>query len=671
MIKKVALIGNPNCGKSTLFNLLSGLNQHTGNFAGVTVEKKSAEISIQNTKIELIDLPGTYSIYPKSEDEKVVFNLLMDEKSPSYPDLAVVVVDTSNLERNLLLFTQVFDTGIPVLLVANMIDVSQNQGQEIDFKKLSQLFGEITIVPTDAGAEKGLEELKFAIIDNLKKPIINPFSFYQTEKYTNLIQKLSAFSKTKHPYRNLLYAHHNKTEQVNTLIKEEKFDSIKVQSNETIERYKKIEEIHKLVSKRIKSHSTKDYSSWVDKILMHKFWGYIILVTVFMLIFQAIFSWASIPMELIDAGITNLSYILKSNFKENILIDLVADGMLAGLGGILVFIPQIAFLFGFIALLEESGYMARVMFLMDNVMRPFGLNGRSIVPLFSGAACAIPAIMSARSISNRKERLITIFVTPLISCSARIPVYTIIIALVIPATPVFYFINYQGLALMAMYILGFFMALITALLLKYWVKSNEKSFFILEIPSYKIPKLKNVGILMYNKSRAFVVEAGKVIISISIILWFLSTYGPSKHKYSIAKSINLENSYVGLLGKTIEPAISPLGFDWKIGIAIITSFAAREVFVGTISTIYSADSGVDEETLKQKLALQKDRSGKTFFNFPRGMSMLVFYAFALQCMSTIAVVRKETKSWFIVTSQLIYLSILAYLGSFCTYSLLS
>ena len=701
---KIALIGNPNSGKSTIFNQLTGLNQHTGNFAGVTVEKKSGFCEVvPNQKVEIIDLPGTYSIYPKSYDERIVFDILINPQSEDYPDIAVVITDASNLKRNLLLFTQLYDLGLPIILVINMIDVAERSGTSIDTDKLSTLFGKIPVIKTNSKKGTGIDELRkhinFLLLNNQQFHNKRK-SFYEVED-SPLIKLGLELTNQPNNYATILTFHNYKL--INSLSTDQKiiiektlldfsFDSIKAQTIETIARYQRLTEVESVCVTKNSLRNRRRLVSIVDRIITHKIGGYILLVGIFMLIFQSIFTWASYPMDAIDNGITMVNVLIKSVLPAGIFTDMITDGLIAGLGGVVIFIPQIAFLFAFIAILEETGYMARVMFLMDNLMKPFGLNGKSIVPLFSGAACAIPAIMSARNISNSKERLITIFVTPLISCSARIPVYTIIIALVIPPKQVFGFIDQQGLAMMLMYILGFVMALLSALLLKFIVKSNEKSFFILEMPDYKMPKLKNVVITVFSKVKSFVLEAGKVIVAISILLWFLSTFGPKeamrnaeietiasytkgefKDDVTLDNHIaaaKLESSFAGHFGKFIEPVITPIGFDWKIGIAIITSFAAREVFVGTISTIYSVGSDAEDSTLKEKLAQQKDTSGAPFFNFARGVSLLVFYAFALQCMSTIAIVKKETGKWRIAILQFLYLSILAYSASFLAYYIL-
>ncbi|MFN0048292.1 MAG: ferrous iron transport protein B [Cytophagales bacterium] len=706
---KITLIGNPNSGKTTLFNQLTGLNQKVGNFPGVTVERKSGLCKLaDNQVVQIIDLPGTYSIYPKSYDEEIVFDVITNPSSTDYPDLIVVVVDASNLKRNLLLFTQIFDLGLPVILCLNMIDVTEKAGLKIFPEKLSSILEGCEVLTLNARKGVGLEHLKIAIKKEIKKDFVRRDLKFITAEFAHqkVFEEVGKELNCSSLYIAELIAHQYKTIRwipafqkikIAEVLKRNGFESVKIQTQETILRYQKINQLYDASVNAEAYNARHRISERLDRIFTNRFFGYFTLIAIFYLVFQAIFTWSSLPMELIDNGIAQLNSFIKFLFPKNIFIDLLTDGVISGLGGVLVFIPQIAFLFTFIAVLEETGYMARVMFLMDNLMKPFGLNGKSVVPLFSGAACAIPAIMATRNIGNSKERLITIFVTPLISCSARIPVYTIIIAIVIPNKNIFGFLNLQGLTMMLMYLLGFVMALISALLLKMIVKTGEKSFFILEMPDYKMPKWRNVGLSVVEKVQAFVFGAGKVIISISVVLWFLSTYGPKEamqnaeneaiarykkssftltaNKKALENEISaskLEASFAGHFGKFIEPAIAPIGFDWKIGIAVITSFAAREVFVGTISTIYSVGEGAEVESLKDKLKKQTDpATGKPFFDFARGMSLLVFYAFALQCMSTIAVVKNETGKWSIAIYQFIYLGILAYLSAFLTYQLLN
>jgi ferrous iron transport protein B len=461
----------------------------------------------------------------------------------------------------------------------------------------------------------------------------------------------------------------------------------RMQQKETVKRYQFINNILKeaLVIDR---ESATDLRSRLDRILIHKFWGYVIFFVILMTIFQSIFDWSSIPQDFIDSTFASLSERVKSTLPEGVFTSLLAEGIIPGLGGIVIFIPQIAFLFFFISILEETGYMSRVVFLMDRGLRRFGLNGKSVIPLISGTACAIPAVMATRNIENWKERLITILVTPFTTCSARLPVYAILIALVIPEGS-FIGLNYQGLMLMFLYLVGFGMALLSAWILSKTLNIQSKSYFVVEMPNYKLPLLKNVGITVWEKTRSFVAEAGKIILAISILLWVMASYGPGKNfeeaeqivtanhteleGEALSNKVNayrLEHSYIGILGKSIEPVITPLGYDWKIGIALISSFAAREVFVGTLATIYSVESDA-EETIKNRMASEVRSDGKPLFNLASGISLMLFYAFAMQCMSTLAIVKKETNSWKWPMIQLFGMSILAYVIAFSTYQILA
>jgi ferrous iron transport protein B len=695
-ISKIALIGNPNSGKSSLFNQLTGLNQKVGNFPGVTVDKKTGfSYLTPQHKAQIIDLPGTYSLYPKSLDEKVIIDLLYNKNSALYPDVLIITVDASNLKRNLLLYTQLADLGIPAVLGLNMTDVAETHGVKINVAQLQQDLG-VPVVPLNARNGEGIAALKILVAQQLEKPAK---SFYEIpEEFMVLVRQIRYYFELKNDYLALQYAHQYKklsflTESDKSYIEDlrEKygFNSNALQAAETIQRYTLINELL-LDSVRVtRAESNEKFSNRLDQVLTHKVWGYLIFFSVLFLMFQAIFAWATYPMDLIDLGIASLNAFIQSKF-DGPLVNLLTEGVIAGLGGVLIFIPQIALLFAFIAVLEETGYMARVTFMMDKIMRKFGLNGKSIVPLISGVACAVPAVMAARNIDNWKDRMITIFVTPLMSCSARIPVYTVLIALVVPEKYYLGFLNLQGIVLMGLYLLGFLAAIFSALAMKLILKAKERSYFIMEFPVYKMPRWKNVGLTIIEKVKTFVFEAGKVIVAISVILWVMASYGPGNamqtaeqrvRQEAVTKNLpeeevnnlisshKLEASYAGLFGRAIEPAIRPLGFDWKIGIALLTSFAAREVFVGTISTIYSVGEEENISTLKEKLMAEKDAAGKPFFTPARAFSLLIFYVFAMQCMSTLAVVYRETKSWKWPIMQLIYMSGLAYVSSYIVYQL--
>lgn len=690
----IALLGNPNTGKTSVFNRLTGLTQKVGNYPGITVEKKEGVCRLnRTTKAHIIDLPGTYSLNASSMDESVVIELLLNKNSKDFPDVAVVVTDVENLKRNLLLFTQVKDLGIPTLLVINMSDQMKRKGITIDIPLLEEkLDTKIALVSTREN--KGLDLLKELLVnyrqlstdptialesidqayfDNLKKTFPNQ----QVYKLWLVITQDVNFAKIDR----------NRVSDATDFKTQSEPHLKRMQQKETVRRYQFINNILKeaLVIDR---EAATDLRSRLDRILIHKFWGYVIFFVILMTIFQSIFDWSSIPQDFIDSTFASLSERVKSTLPEGVFTSLLAEGIIPGLGGIVIFIPQIAFLFFFISILEETGYMSRVVFLMDRGLRRFGLNGKSVIPLISGTACAIPAVMATRNIENWKERLITILVTPFTTCSARLPVYAILIALVIPEGS-FIGLNYQGLMLMFLYLVGFGMALLSAWILSKTLKIQSKSYFVVEMPNYKLPLLKNVGITVWEKTRSFVTEAGKIILAISILLWVMASYGPGKNfeeaeqivaanhteleGEALSNKVNayrLEHSYIGILGKSIEPVITPLGYDWKIGIALISSFAAREVFVGTLATIYSVESDA-EETIKNRMASEVRSDGKPLFNLASGISLMLFYAFAMQCMSTLAIVKKETNSWKWPMIQLFGMSILAYVIAFSTYQILA
>jgi len=697
-IKNIALLGNPNSGKSSLFNHLTGLNQKVGNFPGVTVEKRTGVCEFENgDKIKIIDLPGAYSLYPRSMDEKVVFDTLLDPNNPDFPDLAIIIVDASNIKRNLLLFTQIVDLGIPVLLALNMLDVATNRGQRVNPTALAKFFS-VPTISLNARTGQGVNLLKKAIIDHeyiIVSPIFNSSSFEKS---------LEENVKERNNLRNDYIAHisiiqnqdfpnlsDDEKVYLKDLIRKQKFNPELSQSKEIIERYKVIDKaIQESVVFNIDIN--RNLTEKIDKVFTHKIFGYLIFFSLLLFIFQMIFTWAQGPMDFIDFTFSELSSLVKQKLPSGVLTNLISEGIIPGISGVVIFLPQIAILFAFIAILEETGYMSRVVFLMDKIMRKFGLNGRSIVPLISAVACAIPAIMATRTIDNWKERITTIFVTPLMSCSARLPVYTILVALVVPETMVFGFISIQALAMMGLYILGFVMAIISAAIISAIIKIKDKGYFIMELPLYKFPRWKNVGITIIEKSKAFTFEAGKIILAISIILWVAASYGPGdkiKNAESyVTESINgenitsedfdtkveafkLENSFAGIFGKTIEPVIRPLGFDWKIGIALVTSFAAREVFVGTMATIYSIGSE-DKSTIKSRMKAEiNPETGGPRYTPAVALSLLIFYVFAMQCMSTLAIVKKETNSWKWPLLQLLYMTGLAYISSFVVFNIFS
>jgi len=691
----VAILGNPNTGKTSLFNLLTGLKQKVGNYPGITVEKKEGICKLdRTTKAHILDLPGTYSLNASSMDENVVVEILLNRNNKDFPDVAVVVSDVENLKRNLLLFTQIKDLEIPVILAINMSDQMQRKGISLDISALEkELNTKIALISTRNKTS----------IDSLKKLILQYRSLSTAPLMA--IEEIDEpyFSSLKNAFPNQsLYKlwlvitqdvnfatiARNEMDQKQTVFKTQSSSELKrLQQRETIKRYQFINKVLK-ATYSVNTQLATDFRSRLDGILIHKFWGYAIFFMILMTIFQVIYDFSSIPMDFIDGIFAASSEFVKTQLAPGIFTNLLAEGLIPGLGGIVIFIPQIAFLFLFIAILEETGYMSRVVFLMDKTLRRFGLSGKSVIPLISGTACAIPAIMATRNIEDWKERLITILVTPFTTCSARLPVYSILISIAIPNKSVLG-MNVQGLTLMGLYLMGFLMALLSSLLLTKTLKITSKSYFVVEMPNYKLPLLKDVGYTVWEKTRTFITEAGKIILAIAVLLWGLASYGPGEHFKNAEQFVQdqypewsaeeletkvnayrLEHSYIGILGKTMEPLITPLGYDWKIGIALISSFAAREVFVGTLATIYSVENDT-QETIKQRMAAEIKADGNPLFNLATGISLMLFYAFSMQCMSTLAIVKKETNSWKWPVLQFVAMTLLAYAVAFASYQILS
>ncbi|MBN8673256.1 MAG: ferrous iron transport protein B [Chitinophagales bacterium] len=694
----IALVGNPNSGKTSLFNYLTGMHQQVGNFPGVTVDKKTGTTPISDTiSAEVIDLPGSYSLYPRRLDEWVSYKVLLNQDKEIKADVIVAVADASNLKRNLLFCTQIIDLKLPVVIVLTMMDLAKKKGILIDLVELERELG-VPVVAVNPRKQKGLAQLKKAIeltsqqqyqspardfinnktlapapIEDVKKEIPD-LSDYTAIHYLINHESFDLDTATQDKIENIERKHH--------------FNPTKIQAEEILQRYARIKQIMQQAVSEPDPLQKKLFTERLDNVLLHRRWGYLILLGVLFLLFQSVFLLAQFPMDWIDMGFARLSQALSSSLPDNRWTDLLLNGVLAGLSGILVFVPQIMILFGLITLLEDSGYMARISFLSDRLMRVVGLNGKSVMPMISGFACAVPAIMSARNIENRKERLLTILITPLMSCSARLPVYAILIGLVIPKTYLLGFLSVQGLVMMGLYLLGLVIALIVSYIAKWFIHINERSFFILELPTYRSPRWSNAIRTMISKARIFVFDAGKIIMVISLILWALSSFGPGntmqelKQEHEIAitqpgadmetadryyQTAKLEKSYAGILGKSIEPVIEPLGYDWKIGIALITSFAAREVFVGTMATLYSVGDADNELLLKEKMKGAVRPDGTPVFNLATGLSLMIFYVFAMQCMSTLAVVKRETRSWKWPVIQLVYMTGLAYLMSWIAY----
>ena len=703
MTKKlnIALVGNPNSGKSSLFNVLTGLNQKVGNFPGVTVDKKTGNCSISDTlSATIIDLPGTYSLYPKRADEWVSYKVLLQQDEDIKPDMVLLVADASNLKRNLLFCSQIIDLKIPVVVALSMMDLAANKGTQIDIAGLERELG-VPVVSINPRKGKGIPQLKKIIDQTAADHISVPREFINNQGLAeNSVTSVKKIFPAISNYTALHYLINHEHFKLGTSIQnsieaieeENKFNPTRTQAEEIMQRYTRIKQIMQVTVVESDPLKKALFTEKLDNVLLDRKWGYLILLAVLFLLFQSVFWVAHYPMDAIEWIFGKLSGFLSSNLPNTWWSDLLINGVVAGLSGIMVFIPQIMILFGLITLLEDTGYMARISFLTDKLMRKVGLNGKSVMPMISGLACAVPAIMSARNIENRKERLLTIMVTPLMSCSARLPVYTILIALVIPSKLYFGFLSVQGLVMMGLYLLGTVMALIVSYVMKWFINIKEKSFFILELPVYRAPRWKNALTTMIEKAKIFVFQAGKIIMVISLLLWVLSTYGPAEKMAGVTKKYEqllqtnpqqsdelnrqrktelLQNSFAGTLGKAIEPAIKPLGFDWKIGIALITSFAAREVFVGTMATLYSVgeDAKENSSTLRQKMKAAVREDGTKVYNLATGLSLLVFYVLAMQCMSTLAIVKRETRSWKWPTIQLVYMTVLAYSMSWLVYEL--
>jgi ferrous iron transport protein B len=698
-----ALVGNPNAGKSSIFNQLTGLRQKVGNFPGVTVDKKVGAMTLPNDggDVTIVDLPGTYSLYPNSQDERVVLNILSNPNDENFPDAVIYIADLTNLERHLLLFSQLKDLNIPLVLGVGMMDIAAQQGVFLDEKILSEKFN-VAVVGLNGRTGEGVAELKAELLKLITQK--------GTPQYKMFFQPNSIELKTAEEirlrlpqadniYRAILLAHHGQQlpfltnfekAQIRQVTESEKFESIRFQIIETLQRFDRLQPILRLFFKKNTSKSD-NLTDKIDSIVTHSIMGPLLFFSILFIIFQSIFVFAEIPKAWIETIFTDTNVFLKTQLPQVWWADLLTDGIIAGLSGVLVFIPQISILFFLITLLEEVGYMARTVYLFDRIMQKFGLNGRSIVALVSSGACAIPAIMSTRTISNWKERLITIMVSPLISCSARIPVYALLVGFVVP-NEYWGIFNKQGLVFGGLYLLSVVSALSAAFVFKKILKTNESSFLAIELPEYRLPHWKNVGLTVYEKIKSFVTEAGKVIMIVSVVLWFLASFSPNSaaiaqinvdadrisaeknwseaEKTDFISAKKMEISYAGYFGKAIEPAIKPLGFDWKIGIALLSSFAAREVFVGTMATIYSIGSSKDDsKSISDRMKSELRPDGTPMYSTATALSLLIFYVFAMQCMSTLAVVKRETKSWKWPIIQFLFMGAMAYLGSLLVFNL--
>lgn len=654
-LRSIALLGNPNTGKTSLFNKLTGMTQKVGNYPGVTVEQKVGKMSVNGQVFQVLDLPGTYSLNPTSQDEKVVLDFVQNELKSQTVELLVYVAEVSNLRRNLLLFTQLRDLGLPVVLAINMADQMNAKRISIDLQKLKEeLKTDVLLISVRKGL--GIDQLKDYITSN------------------NCKLDVAADPELKDWV-------------VSYKAQGDKLDLLKIRSN-SVNRMKRINELITYIVK--KEPSKLDYlRANLDNIFLHRIFGPVVFLLIMLLVFQGVYAWSVYPMEWIDLLFANISEWLKDSLPEGTLTDLLAEGLIPGIGGVAIFIPQIAILFMFIGFLEESGYMSRVVYITDKVMRKFGLSGKSIIPLLSGTACAIPAVMSTRNIQNDKERLITILVTPFVTCSARLPVYLMMIALVIPATH-YLGVNLQAIVLLSLYLIGFLAAFLGALILDKILKMKSQDSFVVEMPDYKLPSAKNVFLDVYNKTKSFVLDAGKIIVALSVIIWFLASHGFSEEFENAEKIVSeqyasqgltqenlearitaykVEHSLIGSAGRMIEPVIQPLGYDWKIGVAVLSSFAAREVFIGSLATIYNV--GNDEfDSIQNRMSKETRADGSKVFDLATGVSLLLFYVFAMQCMSTLAVVKTETRSWKWPLVQLFFMTSIAYFAAMVAYQLL-
>jgi len=689
---KVVLVGNPNTGKTSVFNALTGLRQRVGNYPGVTVEKKTGSFDTNDCHVELLDIPGLYSLLPKSLDDKIASDIVNGFHTESKDvDLVLFVADASNLNRNLYLLTQIVDTGLPVVMALNMLDVAGKHGVQIDIAELQSRL-KIPIVPVQANKQTGMSALKAKITTALYQPLpkaahlapsnqisrslqtiiteLESVSALTPENRSSLALRLVSSDAAYNYIRQALNPFGisgNLKSHIDDARQELTARGLEWRMLETRLRYDWIDELVK-TSVKVKPVTQADYSDTIDKILTHRFLGPVIFIALFAFIFQAIFTWAQYPMDLIQNFMDGLGGYLTLHLAQGMLRSLLVDGVIAGVGSVLVFLPQILFLFFFLGILEDTGYMARVAFIMDRMMRAMGLSGRSVIPLLSSFACAVPGIMATRTIRDWRDRLVTIMIAPFMSCSARLPVYILLIGTFIPQKQVLGVLSLQSLTLLGLYLLGIIMAGVTALLYKKFlkVKANAASF-IMELPAYRFPNIKWTSLQMWTRAKVFIKDAGGIILAISIVLWFLASFPRSveTNGQTLSPAQKIESSYAGKFGKTIEPLIKPLGFDWKIGIGLITSFAAREVMVSTLSTIYNLEDG-DSQSFSLRRALRNDRdpkTGKPVYTLLTALSLLIYYVLACQCMATVAIVKRETNSWRWPLIMIVYMTGMAYIFS--------
>ena len=694
----IALMGNPNSGKTAIFNLLTGMNQKVSNYPGITVEKrKGTTLLAQNTQAEILDMPGTYSLTPESLDEKIVAQQVLDWMQEKEKPAAIIsVVDAGNLSRNLYLTSQIMDLDIPVIVALNMMDRVKRKNQDINCQALKKMLGAAAVIPMSAREKWGIKELQQALTVIIQNKYTADKCELKMKIPDSVIECIDPVSEIlSHQYR--YNKHLAKAQALRVITRKSALELYRDNSNlnagdmatlmsardDAILRIEEIGMNHRILEATIRydmldralSESSivikdeirdKSRSENADKILTHKWLGPLIFITLLYGIFQSIFTWATVPMEWIATGMGYIGNYFIRILPGGILRDLLVEGVISGVGAILIFLPQIFILMFFLTLMEDSGYMARVACMMDRFMNKIGLHGKSVLPLMSGYACAIPGIMATRTIDNWKERLITILVLPLMSCSARLPIYTLMIGAFIPNKPVLSILNLQGITMVFMYFLGTITAMIIAAIISRFIKERGRSSFVMEMPPYRIPLALSVFRQLFNRGKLFVINAGKIIMAISIVLWFLASYPKSGED---GKPATIHQSYAGRIGHAIEPVIAPLGFDWKIGVGLITSFAAREVMVSTLATLYNVEGGGDD-VIGITDALKNDINPAT--GLPRytvlvALSIMVFYVYAAQCMATFAIVKNETNSWKWPMYMILYMTGLAYMGSLLVY----
>ena len=694
--RRIALAGNPNAGKTTLFNALTGMRQKVGNYPGVTVEKKEGRARlVEGAQATILDLPGTYSLTPKSPDEEVARDVLLGLRADTpAPDAVLIVVDASNLERNLYLATQILELGLPCVIALNMTDVAAASGKAVDATQLAHDLG-CPVFPVVAVRGEGLDALRAELSGDL--PIPNPPALELPPALEQARVKVAAAIETDSATYDdpqvtsgprgvalRLLCGNAPTEQIARvygeeaarLVERERAENKIRPAQESAPRYKMLGAVVENALQQSGRELSQDFTDRADAILTHKVWGLLAFALVTLLVFQAIYSFAAWPMAGIEALTTGAQDFLAGRLPDGPLRDLLVDGVVAGVGAVIVFLPPILILFFFIALLEDSGYMARAAFIMDKTMGRVGLHGRSFIPLLSSFACAIPGVMATRTISSRRDRMTTILIAPLMSCSARLPVYTLMIGAFIPQRYLLGFVSQQAVVMFSLYVLGVLVAMAAAWVFKKTLFKGPPPALLLELPPYKMPAPRNVLVTMWERGSQFLMRAGTTIFALSVILWFALNYPkPSPTQLAAQPDDNARaaliarNSAAGTVGRFIEPAIEPLGYNWKIGVGLIGAMAAREVFVSTMGTVYSVGADTDEESKPLRQQMTEDRwpGGQKVWTTATAISILVYFVIAMQCVSTLAVVKRETNGWGWPIFMQIYMTALAWIAAFVAF----